>query len=256
MLIAAAAMMLLGGVFMGLLGGGGSILAVPVLTFVAALPLDEAIFTSLLVVAITSGLGAALRARRGQVRGQVAALLGGAGVAGAYAGGRLSAYVPERALTAAFALLTLVTALAMLAPVLRSRRAPPPEQAASAAPGTARASWLLLPLGASIGLVTGLVGVGGGFLIVPALLLVARAPMEVATGTSQLVICMQATAAVVAHASHAAIDLTQTGLYTAMSVAGLVLGTSAAARVPPGALRTGFGGLLLLVAVAMAARAW
>ncbi|MBK7538909.1 MAG: sulfite exporter TauE/SafE family protein [Myxococcales bacterium] len=255
MIALAAGLLLLVGAVMGLLGGGGSILSVPVLTIVAAMPLDEAIFTSLVVVAVTGGLGAALRARRGQVRGVVAAMLGGSGIVGAYVGGRLSAYVPERWLLSAFAALMLFTALAMLWPTLRQRGAPPGDERGAAQQERPPRLWLFVPVGVSIGMLTGLVGVGGGFLIVPALLLLARLSVEVATGTSQLVICMQAASAIAAHASHARADVRLTAAFTALSVVGVIGGTAIAPRFAASTLRTFLGSLILLVAVLMTARA-
>jgi uncharacterized protein len=250
MLIVTLALMVLVGVAVGLLGGGGSILSVPVLTFVAAMPVAEAIVSSLVIVAVSSGVAAALRARRGQVQVRVGLLFGGAGLVGAYGGGRLAQYLPPRALLLTFAAMMLATAAAMLRPAAVPRARREPEAVRS------RLAWRLVPLGTGIGFATGLVGTGGGFVIVPALLFFAGLPIEIATGTSQMVICIQSSAALVAHLSHAALDAPRVAALTAVAVVGIVVGTKLATRISPTTLRKAFAILLVLVAVAILVRTW
>ena len=149
------------GVSLGLLGGGGSILAVPLLVYVAGMDAKEAIATSLLVVGTTSAVALIPHARAGRVRWRTGLLFGAAGMVGAYAGGRVAEFIPGTVLLVAFSLMMLATAVAMI----RGRRAP------------AKPAHTELPVGrvlldgVVVGLVTGLVGAGGGFLIVPALVL-------------------------------------------------------------------------------------
>jgi uncharacterized membrane protein YfcA len=102
------------GISLGLLGGGGSILAVPLLVCVAGLPAKEAIATSLLVVGATSAAGARPHARAGRVRWPTGLIFGLGGMAGAYAGGRLAANVPSAVLLTGFAVMMLATPVAMI----------------------------------------------------------------------------------------------------------------------------------------------
>ena len=102
------------GISLGLLGGGGSILTVPLLAYVAGLDAKQAIATSLLVVGVTSAVGAITHARAGRVRWKVAAVFGAAAMAGAYAGGRLAHFVPGNILLIAFAMIMIAAAMAML----------------------------------------------------------------------------------------------------------------------------------------------
>ncbi|MFG1778067.1 sulfite exporter TauE/SafE family protein [Micromonospora sp. NPDC049048] len=219
------------GVSLGLLGGGGSILAVPLLVYVADLPAREAIATSLLVVGVTSVVGALPHARAGRVRWRTGLLFGAAGMAGAYAGGRLAAYVPAAVLLAGFAVMMLATATAML----RGRRTGPGRQRRE------------LPMarvlldGVLVGLVTGLVGAGGGFLVVPALALLGGLPMPVAVGTSLVVIAMKSFAGLAGYLSTVDIDPGLATAVTAAAVVGSLAGGRLAGRVPEAVLRAAFG---------------
>ena len=106
------------GVSLGLLGGGGSILAVALLVYVAGLPAKEAIATSLLVVGTTSAVAVIPHARAGRVRWRTGLIFGAAGMTGAYAGGRLAAYIPGTVLLSGFALMMLAISIA----TIRGRR--------------------------------------------------------------------------------------------------------------------------------------
>ncbi len=168
------------GVALGLLGGGGSILMVPLLVYVAGLDAKEAIATSLVVVGVTSAVSVVGHARAGRVRWRTGLLFGAAGMAGALVGGLVGGRLPGELLLGGFALMMLATAVAML----RGRRE------VSGAHAELPLVRVLLD-GAVVGLVTDLVGAGGGFLVVPALALLAGLPMAAAIGTSLLVIAMK-----------------------------------------------------------------
>ncbi|MCH9702999.1 MAG: sulfite exporter TauE/SafE family protein, partial [Actinomycetia bacterium] len=156
------------GISLGLLGGGGSILTVPLLAYVAGMDAKQAIATSLLVVGVTSAIGAISHARAGRVQWRTGLIFGGAGMAGAYGGGLLARFIPGTVLLTGFAVMMIATAVAML----RGRKNT--EGAASPA-GAERGHHLPIPTiiaeGLVVGLATGLVGAGGGFLVVPALVL-------------------------------------------------------------------------------------
>ena len=181
------------GISLGLLGGGGSILAVPLLVYVAGLPGKEAIATSLLVVGATSAAGLIAHARPGNVRWRTGLLFGFAGMAGAFVGGRLAAFVPDVVLLAGFAVLMVGTAIAMI----RGRRSTP----GRAVPARELPVVLVTAFGVLVGLVAGMVGAGGGFLVVPALALLGGLAMPAAIGTSLLVIAMQSFAGLAGHLS-------------------------------------------------------
>ena len=220
------------GVSLGLLGGGGSILAVPLLVYVAGLPAKEAIATSLLVVAVTSAVAVLPHARAGRVRWRTGLIFGLAGMAGAYAGGRLAAYVPAGVLLTAFALMMLATAAAMI----RGRRTTnlKPE------PGELPVVRVLAE-GVAVGLVTGLVGAGGGFLVVPALALLGGLPMPVAVGTSLVVIAMKSFAGFAGYLSIVDIHWGLAGAVTAAAAVASVAGSRLAGRIREDVLRTSFG---------------
>jgi uncharacterized membrane protein YfcA/glyoxylase-like metal-dependent hydrolase (beta-lactamase superfamily II)/rhodanese-related sulfurtransferase len=233
----AVAMALLVGVSLGLLGGGGSILAVPLLVYVAGLPVQEAVATSLFVVGVTSLAGLVPHARAGRVRWRTGLVFGGAGMAGSYLGGRVSAQVPGTLLLVAFAVMMLATALAMI----RGRRSPRPAGELRPLPA--------LGLGVLVGAVTGFVGAGGGFLIVPALVLVGGLPMVAAIGTSLLVISMQSAAGLAGHLSGTRIPWPLALAVTLSAVLGSLVGSRLCGRFRQDVLRRGFGRLVLVMAV-------
>ena len=162
------------GISLGLLGGGGSILTVPLLAYVAGMDAKQAIATSLLVVRHTSAVGAISHARAGRVQWRTGLVFGAAGMAGAYAGGLLARFIPGTVLLIGFAVIMIATAVAML----RGRK----DDQRRRIPRSLPAFKIVLE-GLAVGLVTGLVGAGGGFLVVPALALLGGLPMPVAVGT-------------------------------------------------------------------------
>ncbi len=226
------------GLFLGLLGGGGSILTLPVLIYLAGQQPQPAIAASLFVVAVTSGVALIPPARAGRVQWRTGLVFGSAGLAGAYGGGRLAAYLPATVLLAGFGLLIVAAATVMI----RSCRRP--------LGGAARAGRLpvLLGLGATVGLITGMVGAGGGFVIVPVLVLLAGLTMTTAVGTSLLIITLQAGAGLVGHVQHTHINWPLTLAVTALAIAGSLVGTRVADRIPPRLLRTSFGWFLTAMA--------
>ncbi|WP_433393254.1 sulfite exporter TauE/SafE family protein [Micromonospora sp. KLBMP9576] len=229
------------GVSLGLLGGGGSILAVPLLVYVADLPPREAIATSLLVVGVTSAVGVLPHARAGRIRWRTGLIFGLAGMAGAYAGGRLAAFVPAALLLTGFAVMMLATATAMI----RGRRG-------GGAGGAARPELPTLRVvldGLVVGLVTGLVGAGGGFLVVPALALLGGLPMPVAVGTSLVVIAMKSFAGLAGYLSTVSIDWGLAAAVTGAAVLGSLAGGRLAGRVPEAVLRGAFGWFVAVMGV-------
>lgn len=158
---------------------------------------------------------------------------------GAYAGGRLAEFVPATVLLLTFALMMIATAVAMI----RGRRRQP-KQVHHELP-----VFHVLLEGIVVGLVTGLVGAGGGFLVVPALALLGGLPMTVAVGTSLLVISMKSFAGLAGYLASVHIDWGFAALVTATAVVGSLLGGLLAGRVPQDALRKSFGWFVAVMGV-------
>ncbi|WP_329310064.1 sulfite exporter TauE/SafE family protein [Streptomyces sp. NBC_01262] len=230
---------LLIGVSLGILGGGGSILTVPILVYLAGLEAKQAIATSLFVVGVTSAAGVVSHARAGRVRWRTGLLFGLAGMTGAYGGGRLAEFIPGNVLLIAFGVMMVVTAVAMI----RGRK-----QAPKKVHHELPVAHVLLD-GIVVGLVTGLVGAGGGFLVVPALALLGGLPMGVAVGTSLLVISMKSFAGLAGYLSSVHIDWGLAGIVTIAAVAGSLVGGRLAGRIPQEALRKTFGWFVIVMGV-------
>lgn len=237
MIALAVALAVLVGVSLGLLGEGGSILTVPLLAYVAGMEAKQAIATSLVVVGVTSAVSTLSHARAGRVQWRSGLMFGVAGMVGAYLGGLLSYVVDGSILLLAFTVVMVATGIAMI----KGRTACAP---------TTRTMPIVkvLLMGLGVGVVTGAVGAGGGFLVVPALALLGGLPMPVAVGTSLLVITMNSAAGLAGHLSTVPIDWTIAGAVTAAAVLGSLLGTRLTAHVDPDAVRRAFGWFVLLMA--------
>lgn len=228
------------GLSLGLLGGGGSILTVPILTYVAGLDPKEAIAASLFVVAVTSAVSAISHARNHRVRWRTGLIFGAAGMVGAFGGGLLGGHIPGVVLMIAFALMMIATSVAMI----RGRKQ-------SVGEGQARE----LPLGRVIldgivvGVITGLVGAGGGFLVVPALALLGGLPMPVAVGTSLIVIALKSFAGLAGYLTSVQLDWALVGGVTAAAVIGSLIGSRLTGRIPEATLRKAFGVFVLVMGV-------
>ncbi|MFE5796508.1 sulfite exporter TauE/SafE family protein [Streptomyces sp. NPDC056503] len=236
------AVSLLIGVSLGILGGGGSILTVPILVYLAGQDTKEAIATSLLVVGITSLAALIPHARAHRVRWRTGLLFGAFSMAGAYAGGRLAEYIPGTVLLVAFALMMLATAFAMLRKPRDGRARTRP------AHGDLPLKHIAVE-GLVVGAVTGLVGSGGGFLVVPALAILGGLPMGIAVGTSLLVIAMKSFAGLAGHLSAVSIDWGVAATVTVAAVIGSLIGARLAGRIPQDALRKAFGWFVVVMGV-------
>jgi uncharacterized membrane protein YfcA len=244
MLILGLVLCLLMGGILGMLGGGGSILAVPILVYVLDMETKPAVATSLLVVAASSAVGAVQHARRGHVWLRTALVFGGVAMIGAYGGARLAAFVPGRALLVLFAGTMAVTGVVMLR---RGGRDVLPR--ACAAP-----SYALAAEGLGVGTFTGLVGAGGGFLVVPALMALGGLPTHAAVGTSLVIIAVNAATALLGYLAHVTIDVRLAALVTTAAAVGALLGGRLSTMVQPATLRRAFAGLVIAMAAAMLAK--
>jgi uncharacterized membrane protein YfcA len=234
------------GVSLGLLGGGASILTVPMLLYVAGLSARAGVATSLFVVGTTSFVALLGHARSGRVDWRVGGLFGTASMMGGYAGGRLARFLPAQYLLLGFTCMMFVTALAMMRRTGHASRQSRPGGSA----GLARAALV----GVGIGVLTGLIGAGGGFVIVPALVLVSGLPIRTAIGTSLLVITMNSFAGFAGTLGHASIPWALAAEVAAASATGSLVGAPLAKRVGPELLRKGFAWFVLAMALLMAAK--
>ncbi|MFI7535816.1 sulfite exporter TauE/SafE family protein [Streptosporangium sp. NPDC049376] len=230
------------GVSLGILGGGGSILTVPILVYLAGQDSKEAIATSLFVVGVTSLVGLIPHARAHRVRWRTGLIFGAVSMVGAYGGGRLAEYVPGTVLLVAFALMMLATAVAMLRKGASHKAGRRPSH-------TEMPVKLVVIEGLVVGAVTGLVGSGGGFLVVPALTLLGGLPMSVAVGTSLLVIAMKSLSGLAGHLAGVQIDWGLALTVTAAAVVGSLIGSRFAGRIPQDTLRKAFGWFVVVMGV-------
>lgn len=226
------------GISLGMLGGGGSILTVPLLVYVAGLDAKVAIAASLFVVGVTSLAGMVSHARQGRVMWRTGLIFGLAGMVGAYSAGLVGGHLPGNVLLIAFAIMMVATSLAML----RGRRTP----AHKSADGELPVKRIVID-GLVVGVATGLVGAGGGFLVVPALVLLGGLPMSVAVGTSLLVIAMKSFAGLAGYLSSVELPWGLVLSVTAAAVVGSVIGGRLAGKVPEARLRQAFGWFVLVM---------
>ncbi len=271
MMIATALVAGLGiGLALGALGGGGSILAVPVLVYLLDQSAAQATTGSLVVVGTTSAISAFAAWRAGTALPARGAVFGLVATGGAVFGALASSRVPETVLLASFAALVGVVATVMIVRQVgeaRAERAGATPRRSAASPGRGRFDDPIITFSPSfmcqcpravkvlvsatiVGLLTGFLGVGGGFLVVPALVLALALPMHYAAGTSLVVITITSAAALVVRAGNGpAPDWSLVALLTVASVAGGWLGTRMARTVSTAGLQAAFTALLVLVGV-------
>ena len=240
------------GAALGLVGGGGSILAVPALVYGLGMPVGQAVPISLLVVAGTAAAGVVARLRRGEVRWPVAAVFGAAGAGAAFGGAAVNRLLPERVLLAVFAALMLVVGASLL-------RGQPQPRGVCEVPG-GRVNWRsclpkALVIGAGVGFLTGLLGVGGGFVIVPALTWLLGLPIPAAIATSLVILGLNSLAGLAAHLGQLQLDVTVAGVFLGAAALAALAAGRAAGRLPERVLRRGFAGLVLAVGAFVAAAA-
>jgi uncharacterized protein len=270
------------GLSLGALGGGGSILTVPALVYLLGVSPHSATTASLIIVGITSLVGVAAHLRAGRVRVRSGVVFGVLGAGGAFLGSRLSASISPDVLLAAFSVLLAGAAVTMLHRRLRAAPAPeapacarlavpaqppgrpggqvalrhsPPLAPSLPQPGSRISPARLAAAATIVGLVTGFFGVGGGFVVVPALVLALGFDMPAAVGTSLLVIAINSASALLSRlGTHARIEPGLLLAFTAVAVAGAVAGSRIASKVRPERLAGAFTVLMIAIAVYIAAR--
>jgi uncharacterized membrane protein YfcA len=233
------------GLSLGLLGGGGSILTVPIFVYVLGFGAKEAIAMSLAVVGVTSLFGTIGHWREGDVKVRVALSFGAVAMAGTYLGARLAVFFSGAAQLILFAAVMMVAAFFMF----RDKTPAAGGGETEAASVKEMALGLIVIEGLAVGVLTGLVGVGGGFLIVPALVLLGKVPMKAAVGTSLLVIAMKSAAGFVGYLGQVEIPWAFMGLFTAIAIAGSFGGAYVARFVPQETLKKVFAAFLVVMGV-------
>lgn len=235
------------GIVLGLFGSGGSIIAMPALMVLLNVEAKSAIAMSLGIVAVTATITAWDHWRRGNVDVRVAAVFGLFGIIGTFAGAKIGILTPVVVQLVLFAIVMYAAAWKMLKPALVPQRAalgglPPPERAVEARMGHIAAH------GIGVGVLTGLVGVGGGFLIVPALALLSGLRMKLAIGTSLAIVAAKSYAGFFGYLGSVPIDWNIMVSFTTVTIVGSFAGTRMAHRFSQEMLKRSFGGFLVVVA--------
>jgi uncharacterized membrane protein YfcA len=228
------------GLALGLLGGGGSILTVPALVYLVGQSPQAAVTTSLAIVGANSALGAFFHNLKGACNWKVALAFGGIGMVFAYLAAGLSRLFAPALLLAAFGVLMLAISLLM---VYQDRRRATLESCQAPRP------WAVIAGGAGVGLLTGILGVGGGFVIVPALVMLVGLPISQAVGTSLLIIAANSFAGLVGHLNTPGFDLPLTLIFVAAGLAGTFTGSRLAHRLPAQRLTQAFALFVAVLAV-------
>ena len=237
------------GALVGLLGGGGSILAVPALVYLAGQDLQQAVATSLLVVGITAVVALLPRLRERQISWRIGLLFGLAGTVTAFAGAAVNRALPESVTLALFATLMAVAGVRML-------QEKPATGTACAIDG-GRVNWRrcvprTLAGGLVVGFLTGLLGVGGGFLIIPVLVTALGLSMATAIGTSLVIVAINSAAGFAAHAGDVSLDVGVTVAFTAAAVLAALGAGRLGARTEGTRLRRWFAWLVLALSALIA----
>ena len=237
----ALGMALLIGLALGSLGGGGAILTVPVLVYALGYATRPAVAASLLVVGLTSVVGALVHWRLGNVRLPAAALFGTLAMGGAFAGARLSVFMSGAGQLVLLAFVMVAAGVSML----RRRHEKNEDGVPRTTPRTTPRLAVLAPVALTVGVLTGLVGVGGGFLVVPALVVLARMPLREAIGTSLAVIALNSAAGFAGYLGTVSVDWGFLMGFAATAILGALAGAAMTRVVPVAALRQSFAMLLL-----------
>ncbi len=234
------------GFSLALLGSGGSIITLPVLVYAARVPAPQAVGMSLAIVGGTTLVASVFNARRGLVHTKAALLFSVTGMLGAFGGAQLTHLVSASVLLLLFAALMIAVAGLMF----RGRS----ELSALEKP---KCHWpSCATTGFVVGGLTGFLGVGGGFLIVPALLMFGRLPLKLAIGTSLVVITVNCIGGLAGHLRQTPFDWQTTAMFLALALVGMFAGRKFAARIEAERLRRWFAWFVLAVAAFVIAGNW
>ena len=230
------------GFVLGLLGGGGSILAVPIFLYVLHVAPKSAIAMSLAVVGLSAFVGFLTHWRQGTVALRVALPFGLCAMIGAFITARLERFVPANVQLTLFAIFAFTAAIVML------RDAAKPEPPTATSPRRdVHFSPKLIPHALGVGVLTALVGAGGGFVIVPALVLIADVPIKPAVGSSLLIITLNALSGFFGYIGQVPIDWPLIGSFSATAAIGAIIGTRILRYVPQRRIKQAFAILILVL---------
>jgi uncharacterized membrane protein YfcA len=234
------------GFTLGLLGAGGSILVVPALTFLMGFDAKQAVVTSLAAVGLAAAAGAIASYFRGTLPVKPAIIIGLTTMVGAFGGARIGAVLPDRT-----QLMILATVMVGAAAGMLYRAVPAGDRPVSV---TSKRPFVLGALGVAIGIVTGMVGVGGGFLIVPALVLAGRLPMREASSASLLAIALASAAGLAGYAGRVHPAWSFVAPFAMVASAGTIAGGIVAHRLPQQRVQQIFAVALVAIAAFMFTR--
>lgn len=226
------------GLSLGLLGGGGSILTVPALVYLVGQTPQVAVTTSLAIVGANSLLGANFHRAQGTLDWQVAILFGSAGMLGAYFASGISDLLAPQLLMMIFAALMLLIGTFMLT-----------RKASADSPSSGSPFWVVFASGGLVGVLTGVLGVGGGFLIVPALVMLVGLPMQAAVGTSLVVIAMNSLAGLLGRLGAESVNIPLIVVFGLAGLAGTFAGARLANILPAQKLQKAFAMFVILLAI-------
>lgn len=242
MLVFALILALVIGLSLGLLGSGGSIITLPVLVYVAGIPAHQAVGMSLVIVGGTSALGGLLNLRQGAFDLRAATFFALSGMVGAFVGAKFTHLVSAPVLLLLFGALMLVVGIRML------------RSGESTAQSQQCRPLRCLATGVAVGVLTGFLGVGGGFLILPALMLFAGLEMKPAIGTSLAVIAVNCLGGLLGQLHYVNFDWWLTLGFLLAAMAGMFAGTVLAKRLSAAVLRSGFAWCVVLLGIMLVAR--
>ncbi|MEP9412331.1 MAG: sulfite exporter TauE/SafE family protein [Candidatus Brocadia sp.] len=230
------------GISLGLIGGGGSIIIVPVLVYVLGVEANHAVDMSLTIVGVTSMIGAALHNQRGTIKLKTGALFSASGTLSAYFSSRLTNLVSTATLFLLIAILMIFIAVMML--IKRKSNQDLLIQQANS-----QNKFKALLAGFIVGILTGFLGIGGGFLVVPALVLFCGISMKDAVGTALMIVAIDCCAGLIGHLRYGGFDLRVTMLVTMVAIDGTLIGATLSHRISPVNLKKWFATFVILVAI-------
>lgn len=238
--IITAALCLVVGLSLSLLGGGGSVLIVPLLVYVGKVPVSETFAMSLLIVGCSSALGSVKYFRQGLVNKRLVALFIVPGVAASFFGARLAKFVPSGRLLFMFGV--LMTLIAVILYVKSAQQAQAQQKIVCRPPVL-----LSVVIGAVIGFLTGLLGVGGGFLIVPAITLLMRCSLYTAIGTSLVIITVNSMTGFIGYLSQLRLSVPLIALFLSTTITGALIGAKVSSRLSAVLLQRAFAVLIFII---------
>lgn len=233
------------GVLLGLLGGGGSILAVPALAFGVGLDLEQAIPISLMVIGTASLVGAIPKIRERKINWRMAGVFAACGIPATFAGSAVERLLPQSVVMIGFAAVMVFAGIRMLMDRGDTGTAC---QVGDSGIDWRRCAPRSIPAGVAVGFLTGLFGVGGGFLIIPALVLMLGLEMSIAVGTSLVIIVANSAAGLISHLSGASIDWAITVAFAGTAIVASLIAGHFGTKVDTEGLQRWFAYLVFVVA--------